>query len=232
MRTQRQMARVGRMTVRLRGEGPGRIWLGGISGNNVVARRRADRARVGMELIRQGRQVWRDKGYGLGGEAAERTLSAAMAGRRMLGRGLFVADLDAELGRIPEQRLKLGGDRHVIGAGESGRGHGRRRRGGEKLNDEREGDDKGCKRRPERGRAALSAPVPKRKFSAAEAHQTSLRCLHWVSEGTRERNCPPGTTSPHALPACFNLILFCSQQICVLSAPGRRPNVCTQLVAS
>jgi hypothetical protein len=163
-----------------------------------------------MELIRQGRQVWRDKGYGLGGEAAEWALIAAMAGRRVLGWNFVVVDLDAELGRIPEQRLKLGGDRRVIGAGESGRGHRRRRRGGEQLNDERERDAEGRERRPERRRAAIPAPVPKRKFSAAEAHQTSLRCLHWVSEGTRERNCPPGDYVASRTPSLLqlDLVLF------------------------
>ena len=124
----------------------------------------------------QGRQVWRDKGYSLGGEAAERALIAAMASRRVPGWSFVVVDLRAELGGVAEKRLEFGGDRRVIGAGESGRGHRRRRRGGEQLNDERERDEEGRERRPERRRAALSAPVPKRKFSAAEAHQNTLRC--------------------------------------------------------
>jgi hypothetical protein len=102
----------------------------------------------------QGRQVWRDKGHGLSGEAAERALIAAMAGRRVLGRSFVVVDLDAELGGVAKERLKLGGDRRVIGAGESGRRHRRRRCGGEKLNDERKGDEKGAQPRPER-RTAL-----------------------------------------------------------------------------
>ena len=100
--------------------------------------------------IRQGRQVWRDKGYGLGGEAAEWALIAAMAGRRVPGWNFVVVDLDAELGGVAEKRLEFGGDRRVIGAGESGRGYRRRRRGGEKLNDERERDKEGRERRPER----------------------------------------------------------------------------------
>ena len=128
----------------------------------------------------------------------------------MPGWGFVVVDLDAEFGGVAEKRLEFGGDRRVIGAGESGRGHRRRRRGGEKLNDEREGDEEGRERRPERRRAVLSAPVPKRKFSAAEAHQTSLRCLHWVSEGTRERNCPPGDYVASRTPSLLqlDLVLF------------------------
>jgi hypothetical protein len=144
-----------------------------------------------MELIRQGRQIWRDKGHGLGGEPAERTLIAAMAGRRMLGRGLVVADLDAELGRVAEERLKLGRDRRVIGAGEGGCGDRRRGRGGEKLNDERKGDEKGAQPRSERRQAALSTPRPKRKCSAPETHQNILRCAYSVTEGVRERNSSP-----------------------------------------
>jgi hypothetical protein len=99
--------------------------------------------RLAIKSTRQGRQIWRDKRHGLGGEAAERTLIATMAGRRVLGRSLVVVDLDAELGGVAKERLELGGDRRVIGAGESGRGDRRRRRGGEKLNDKRECDDKG-----------------------------------------------------------------------------------------
>jgi hypothetical protein len=96
--------------------------------------------RVGVEPFRQGWQIWRNKRHGLGGEAAERTLIATMAGRRVLGRS-FVVDLDAELRRVAEHRLKLGGDRSVIGAGEGGRRKCGRRCGGEKLNDERECDN-------------------------------------------------------------------------------------------
>jgi hypothetical protein len=64
-----------------------------------------------------------------------------MAGRVVLGGRFVVVDLDAELGGIAKERLELGGDRRVIGAGESGR-HCRGGRGGEKLNDERKRDDK------------------------------------------------------------------------------------------
>jgi hypothetical protein len=92
--------------------------------------------RIAFKPTGQDRQVWRDKRHGLGGEAAKRTLIAAMAGRRVLGRGLVVVDLDAELGGIAKERLKLGGDRRIISAGESRRSKGRRRRGGEKLNDQ------------------------------------------------------------------------------------------------
>ena len=117
------------------GRGPGRIGLGRICGENALARRRANRMRIAFKSTGQGRQVWRDKRHSLGGEAAKRTLIAAMAGRRVLGRGLVVADLDAELRGIAKERLKLGGDRRIISAGESRRSEGRRRRGGEKLND-------------------------------------------------------------------------------------------------
>jgi hypothetical protein len=123
-----------------------------------------------------------------------------MAGRRMLGRDLVVADLDAELGRVAEERLKLGGDRRVIGAGEGGRGDRRRRRGGEKLNDKRERDEKGRKRRSERRQAALCAPLPKRKCPAPEAHQNILRCPCSLAECVRERNWSSFLTSARHSP--------------------------------
>jgi hypothetical protein len=117
------------------------------------------------------RQVWRDKRHSLSGKAAERTLIAAMAGRVVLDGRFVVVDLDAELGGVAKERLELGRDRRVIGASESGRGESRRRGGGKKLNDERKRNEKGREPRPERRQAALCAPRPKRKFSAAEAHQ-------------------------------------------------------------
>ena len=89
----------------------------------------------------QGRQVWRDKGHSLSGEAAERTLIAAMAGRVVVDGRFVVVDLDAELSGVAKERLKLGRDRRVIGASESRRSKSGRRRGGEKLNDERKRDD-------------------------------------------------------------------------------------------
>jgi hypothetical protein len=107
----------------------------------------------------------------LRGKAAEWALIAAMAGRRVLGRSLVVVDLDAELGGIAKERLKLGGDRRVIGAGESGRGYRRRCRSGEKLNDKRKRDEKRGPGRAPSDRAPSPAPRPKRKFPAAEAHQ-------------------------------------------------------------
>jgi hypothetical protein len=108
----------------------------------VLTRRRADRVRLAVNATGQGGQVRRDKRYGLRGKSAERALIAAMAGRRGLNRSLVVVDLDAELGGIAKERLKLGCDRRVIGAGESGRGHRRRGRSGEQLNDKRKGDEK------------------------------------------------------------------------------------------
>ena len=181
--------------------------------------------RLAIKATRQGRQIWRDKRHGLGGEAAERALIATMAGRRVLDRSLVVVDLDAELGGVAEKRLEFGGDRRVIGAGESGRGHRRRRRGGEKLNDERERDKEGRKRRPERGRAALSAPVPKRKFSAAEAHQNIPPMPYSVAERTRERNSAPFLSRARPPSAKGALITVCSKHICVLSEVRRYLNV-------
>jgi hypothetical protein len=92
------------------------------------------------------------------------------------------------LGGVAKERLELGGDCRVIGAGESRRGHRGRRCGGEKLNDQRKGDEKGRKRRAERSQAAPSAPRPKRKCPAPEAHQNTLRCPYSVAECVRERN--------------------------------------------
>jgi len=92
--------------------------------------------RLACESTGQRRQVWRDKRHSLSGEAAERTLIAAMAEWVMLDGRFVVVDLDAELSGVAKERLELGGDGRIIGAGESGRGKSRRRRGGEKLNDE------------------------------------------------------------------------------------------------
>ena len=105
------------------GRRPGGIGLDGIGGKNVAARRRADRMRVAVEPVRQGRQVGRDKGHGLRGEAAERALVAAMTARRVLARRALSSLTWAQSSRrVAEQRLELGGDRRVIGAGEGGRG--------------------------------------------------------------------------------------------------------------
>jgi hypothetical protein len=181
--------------------------------------------RLAIDSAGQDRQVWRDKGDGLGGEAAEWALIAAMAGRRVPGWNFVVVDLDAELGGIAKERLKLGGDRRIISAGESRRSKGRRRCGGEKLNDEREHDKEGRERRPERGRAALSAPVPKRKFSAAEAHQNIPPMPYSVAERTRERNSAPFLSRARPPSARGALITLCSKHICVLSETHRYPNV-------
>jgi hypothetical protein len=111
---------------------------------NVFARRRANRLRIAFDSTGQGRQVWRYKRDGLSGKPAERTLIAAMAEWIVLDGGSVVADLDAELRGVAKERLKLGRDRRVIGASESGRGKSRRRRRGEQLNDERQRNDKCC----------------------------------------------------------------------------------------
>ena len=123
------------------------------------------------------RQVWRDKRHSLSGKAAERTLVAAMAGRVVLDGRFVVVDLDAELGGVAKERLELGRDRRVIGAGENGSGKSRRGGGGKKLNDERQRNEKGREPGPERRRAAFCPPLPKRKCLAPEAHQNALRCV-------------------------------------------------------
>jgi hypothetical protein len=125
----------------------------------------------------QFRRVRRDKRHSLSGKPAKRTLITATAEWVMLDGRFVVVDLDAELGGVAKQRLKLGRDRRVIGAGEGRRGKGGRRRGGEQLNDERKRNDKGREPRPERRHAALCSPLPKRKCLALKAHQNTLR---WV----------------------------------------------------
>ena len=77
--------------------------------------------RVAVETFRQRRNVGGYESHGLSGEAAERTLIAAMAERRMLAGRAVIVDVRAELRRVAEDRLELGGDRCVIGAGEGGR---------------------------------------------------------------------------------------------------------------
>ena len=64
-----------------------------------------------------------------------------MAERRVLARRAVIVDVGAEFRRVAEDRLELGGDRRVIGAGEVRRCERGGRRGGEKLNDERERDN-------------------------------------------------------------------------------------------
>ena len=140
------------------GRRPGGIWLGGIGRKNVAGGRRADRMRIAGEPLRQGREVWRDKRHGLRGEAAERTLIAATTARRVLAGGFVIVDVGAELRRVAEDRLELGGDRRVISASESRRGERRRGRGCEQLNDERESDDKCGQGRAPMGRAAARVP--------------------------------------------------------------------------
>ena len=128
--------------------------------------------RIAMEPLGQGRQVWRDKSDSLGGEAAEWALIAAMAGWVMVDGRFVVVDLDAELGGGAEKRLEFGGDRRVIGAGERGRGHRRRRRGGEKLNDERNGDEKCGQRRAKSRRAKLRATRSPLPLGTTPVHET------------------------------------------------------------
>ena len=111
-----------------------------------------------------------------------------MVGRVVLDRRFVVVDLDAKLGGVAEQRLELGGDRRVVGAGESGGGKSRRRRGREQLNDERKRNDKGGQGRAERRHAAPCPPVPKRECLAREACQNTPSMLCLVAERVSERN--------------------------------------------
>ena len=53
-----------------------------------------------------------------------------MTDRRVLARDAVIVDVDAEIGSVAKDRLKLGGDRGIIGAGEGRRSNGGRRRGG------------------------------------------------------------------------------------------------------
>jgi len=124
------------------------------------------------------RQVWRDKRHSLSGKAAERTLIAAMARPVTVDGRFVVVDLDAELGGVAKERLKLGRDRRVIGASESRRSKSGRRRGGEKLNDERKRDDERRWWRSERRQGALRAPLPKRKCPATDRKSTRLNSSH------------------------------------------------------
>ncbi len=101
-----------------------------------------------------------------------------MAGPVLPRRALIVG-MGAELRRVAEKRLELGGDRRVIGAGESGRGHRRRRRRGEKLNDEGKRDEQRGPGRAPLDRAPSPAPRSKRKCPAPEAHQTPSDRLNW-----------------------------------------------------
>ena len=149
-----------------------------------MARRRANRMRVAVEPPGHGRQIRRDKGHSLSGEAAERTLIATMAKRRVLGRSFVVVDLNAELRRVAKQRLEFGGDRRVIGAGGNGRGKSRRGRGGEKLNDQRKRDEECGQRRPERRQAALCAPPSQAQMSGARGPPTLPPMPYLVAEGT------------------------------------------------
>jgi len=82
--------------------------------------------------------------------------------------------LRAELRRVAEDRLELGGDRRVIGASESRRGERRRGRGGEQLNNERERDDKCGQGRAKSRRAKLGPTQPPLPFGATAAHVDSL----------------------------------------------------------
>jgi hypothetical protein len=131
--------------------------------------------RFAFEPTGQSRQVRRDKRHGLSGEAAKRTLTAAMAEGVMLNRRLVVVDLDAELGSVAKKGLELGGDRRIIGASEGWRGESRPGCDGEQLSYERKSNGKRRQLRPERRQAALCPSLPKREYLASQAHQSILR---------------------------------------------------------
>jgi hypothetical protein len=157
------------------GEGrcPGAVGLSGTAEKSKEVRSSADRLRIG-DPFRQRRNVGGDESHGLSGEAAERTLIAAMVERRVFARGAIVVDMRAEFRCVAEDRLELGGDRRVIGAGEGRRSERGRCRGGEKLNDERERDNERGQRRPKPRRAKLRPthlPLP---FGATAVHGDSL----------------------------------------------------------
>ena len=152
MRTRRERRARAKQPSDCGGRRPGGIGLGGIGGKDIRSGRRPDRVGVAVEPLQQRWQVWGDKPYGLSGEAAERTLIAAMARRRVLGRSFIVVDLDAELRRVAEDSPEFGGDRGLITASEGALCERGRRRGGEKLNEEREGDDNRNQRRAPRDR--------------------------------------------------------------------------------
>ena len=61
--------------------------------------------RVAVEAFRQRRNVRGYESHALSGEAAERTLVATMAERRMLAGRAEIADVRAELGHVAEDRL-------------------------------------------------------------------------------------------------------------------------------
>jgi hypothetical protein len=145
--------------------------------------------RVAVEPFRQGRQVRRSEGYRLSGEATERTLIATMAGRRVLARDPAIVDVGAELRRVSEKRLEFGRYRRVVGAGEGGRRQSRRRGGGEKLNDEREGDEEGGQTRARLTCVPPCASPSQRRGPAPEVHPKFLRTSESVPERVRERNC-------------------------------------------
>ena len=103
------------------GRRPRAIRLGPIGGKSVLAGRRANPMRVAVEAIRQHRNVRGYESHGLSGEAAERTLVAAMAERRILAGRAEIVDVRAERRGVAERGPEFGGDPCVIGAGERGR---------------------------------------------------------------------------------------------------------------
>jgi hypothetical protein len=127
------------------------VGLCGTAEKSKKVRPSADCLRIRVDPFRERRSVGGDESHGLSGEAAEGTLVAAMAERRVLAGRAVIVDVSTEFRRVAEGRLKLCGDRRLIGAGEGWSRERGRGRGGEKLNDEREGNDDCRQRRTPRG---------------------------------------------------------------------------------
>ena len=107
------------------------VGLSGTAEKSKKVRPSADCLRIRLDFFRQRRSVAGEESHGLSGEAAERTLIAATAERRVLARPAVIVDVGAEFRCVAEDRLELCADRRVIGASEGGRSDRGRRRGGE-----------------------------------------------------------------------------------------------------
>ena len=159
------------MTVRLRGEAPEPDLAG-------LDRREERRGRAARGSHARRSRAAPARPAGLAGQTPQPERRSGKAdidrsnGRTgVLGRRFVVVDLDAELRSVAKHRLELGGDRRVIGAGESGRGKRRRRRGGEKLNDEREA------RRGTRSAASAARRAPRSRDVPRSGRPEFMRAI-------------------------------------------------------
>ena len=177
----------GESTVRLRGEAPGRD----LAGRDRREERRGRAAR-GSRARRCRAAPARPAG-----PAGQTPRPARRSGRADIDRSndrtaracrarSVIVDVGAELRRVAEDRLELGGDRRVIGAGESGRSERGGCRGGEQLNNERERDDEGGQ-----GRAKPAAPNfarRTRRFPFGPPPPTSIRYFVRKENARRTRS--------------------------------------------